>query len=187
MYKQEEKAEVVEKVIALMAQGHSISRSSALIGMPRAVVSKWLNEVGHGGQATPKDVVHTLEQKRDIVHAVAEWVVQGVDRKTAIEQYGIDTRRFNKWLSTEPSLRVDYFMICGKGVNTGYSRKTFEVIMESIRAGAAVQRDGARWKLKLVEGALMRYELTGSGQWISKGFATLSGTDVLARDWSVTE
>ena len=83
--------------------------------------------------------------------------------------------------------RVDYFLICGKGVNVGYTRKTFDTIMESIRAGAAVQRDGARWKLRLVEGALMRYELTGSNQWISKGFATLTGTDVLARDWTVVE
>jgi hypothetical protein len=33
----------------------------------------------------------------------------------------------------------------------------------------------------------MRYELTGSGQWISKGFATVSGTDILARDWTVVE
>jgi predicted transcriptional regulator len=187
MYSKEHKQQVVEKAITLVAQGHSISRSAALMGMPRAIVSKWMNEAGYGGQSTPKDIVHTLDEKREIVHAVAESVAQGVDRRQTIEQYGIDARRFNRWLSTEPSLRVDYFLICGKGVNTGYTRKTFEVIMESVRAGAAVQRDGARWKLKLVEGALMRYELTGSGQWISKGFATVSGTDILARDWTVVE
>ena len=187
MYKKEQKAEMLAKVIALMAEGNSISKSAAQIGMPRAIISKWLNEAGHGGESTPKDIVHTLDQKRDIVAKVADMVVQGIDRREAVQSHGIDTRRFNKWLSTEPSLRVDYFLICGKGVNVGYTRKTFDTIMDSIRAGAAVQRDGARWKLRLVEGALMRYELTGSGQWISKGFATLSGTDVLARDWTVVE
>ena len=187
MYKKEQKAEMLAKVIALMAEGHSISKSAAQIGMPRAIISKWLNEAGHGGESTPRDVMHTLDQKRDIVAKVADMVVQGIDRREAVASHGIDARRFNKWLSTEPSLRVDYFLICGKGVNVGYTRKTFDTIMDSIRAGAAVQRDGARWKLRLVEGALMRYELTGSNQWISKGFATLTGTDVLARDWTVVE
>jgi transposase-like protein len=187
MYKPEQKAEMLTKVLSLMAEGHSISKSAALIGAPRAIISRWLNEAGHGGESTPRDIVHTLSEKREIVAKVADMVVQGINRRDAIEQHGIDARRFNKWLSTEPSLRVDYFLICGKGVNTGYTRKTFDVIMDSIRAGTAVQRDGARWKLRLVEGALMRYELTGSGQWISKGFATLSGNDVLARDWMVIE
>jgi transposase-like protein len=187
MYSKEHKQQVIEKAVGLVAEGNSISRSAAMMGMPRAIVSKWMNEVGHGGQSTPKDIVHTLAEKRDIVVKVAESVVQGLDRRVAVAEHGIDTRRFNKWLSTEPSLRVDYFEITGKGINVGYTRKTFENIMVNLRAGTAVQRDGARWKLKLVEGALMRYELTGNGQWISKGFATLSGTDVLARDWTVVE
>jgi len=187
MYKEEEKAEILNKVLRLMAEGHSISRASQMIEMPRNVVSRWLNENGKGGQATPRDIVHTLGKKREIVHGVAELVTQGVDKRRAVEQYGIGTRLFNKWLSTEPSLRVDYFEICGKGVNVGYSRRSFEFIIESMRAGAAVQRDGARWKLRLVEGALMRYELTGNNQWISKGFATVTGTDILARDWTVVE
>ena len=178
---------MLDKVLRLMAEGHSISRAAQIIGMQRNVISRWLNEIGKGGQATPRDIVHTLGEKREIVHGVAELVTQGVEKRRAVEQYGIDTRRFNKWLSTEPSLRVDYFEICGKGVNVGYSRRAFETIIESMRAGTAVQRDGARWKLKLVEGALMRYEMNGSGQWISKGFATLTGTDVLARDWTVVE
>ena len=46
-------------------------------------------------------------------------------------------------------------------------------------------RDGARFKLQLVESALMRYELDGANVWRCKGFATLSGNDVLARDWLV--
>lgn len=187
MYSEEHKREVMEKIATLRAEGHSISRSAAILNMPRAIVSRWLNDAGCGGESTPKDIVHTLDQKRDIVAKVAESVVQGMDRRVAVAEHGIDTRRFNKWLSTEPSLRVDYFEITGKGINVGYTRKTFENIMVNLRAGTAVQRDGARWKLKLVEGALMRYELTGNGQWISKGFATLSGTDVLARDWTVVE
>lgn len=187
MYKEEEKAEMLDKVLRLMAEGHSINKAAQMIGMQRVVVSRWLNEIGKGGQATPRDIVHTLGEKREIVHGVAKLVTQGVDKRQAVEQYGIDLRRFNKWLSTEPSLRVDYFQICGKGVNVGYSRRAFGTIIESMRAGAAVQRDGARWKLRLVEGALMRYELTGNNQWISKGFATLTGTDILARDWTVIE
>jgi hypothetical protein len=33
----------------------------------------------------------------------------------------------------------------------------------------------------------MRYELDGAGAWQCIGFATLSGNDVLARDWTVIE
>jgi len=187
MYKPEQKAEMLSKVLKLMAEGHSISKSAALIGEPRAIISRWLNQAGQGGESTPRDIVYTLKEKREIVSKVADMVVQGINRRDAIETHGIDSRRFNKWLSTEPSLRVDYFLICGKGVNTGYTRKTFDVIMESIRGGTSVQRDGARWKLRLVEGALMRYELDGAGVWLCKGFATLSGNDVMARDWTVIE
>lgn len=187
MYKPEQKAEMLAKVLKLMAEGHSISKSAALAGTSRPIISRWLNEIGQGGESTPRDIVHTLKEKREIVAKVADMIVQGITRREAIETHGIDSRRFNKWLSTEPSLRVDYFLICGQGVNTGYTRKTFDVIMDSIRGGTAVQRDGARWKLRLVEGALMRYELDGANVWRCKGFATLSGNDVLARDWTVTE
>lgn len=74
-----------------------------------------------------------------------------------------------------------------QAVRCNHSRNSFDVILKSILAGAAVQRDGARWSVQRVDGALMRYDLDGANVWRCKGFATFSGADVLAKDWTIIE
>jgi hypothetical protein len=91
----------------------------------------------------------------------------------------------NRWMGSEPSLRIEFKECIGKKQSNYGGRKSFESIMTDVRAGRPVWRDGARFKLQLVDAALMRYELDGANVWRCKGFATLLGTDVLARDWLV--
>ena len=179
------KTEIVERVLQLMNDGQSISAAARAVGQNRAVIGRWLKEIGHGGEANISDVVYSFMEKKSIVIAVAESVARGMSRKDAIEAEGITYARFAKWLTCEPSLRVEFHVLSGKMAMALQSRKNFDAILEHIRDGKAVQRDGARWKVQLVDGALMRYELDGANTWRCKGFSTFSGPDVLAKDWTV--
>lgn len=181
------KAEIIERVLQLLNEGQSISAAARSVGQQRAVIGRWLKEIGQGGEATGGDVVYTFQEKKSIMIAVAGAVFRGMSRKDAIESQGITYDRFQKWMTCEPSLRVDFYELSGISSRGLQSRKTFNLILSYIVDGKRVQRDGARWCIQRVDGALMRYELDGANVWRCKGFATFTGADVLANDWTVIE
>lgn len=192
MVKEKERTRILAEVARLRESGKSISEAARLVNCTRATISRWLNETGQGGHQFPGEIAYTYDEKKSIIIDVAEQIADGVGRREAIALSGIDHKRFMKWLTSEPSLRVEFHIHCGKSPNVGntsnsHSRKSFDFILEQIRDGKAVQRDGARWKVQLVDGALMRYELDGANCWRCKGFASFTGADVLAKDWTVME
>jgi transposase-like protein len=192
MVKEEERKRILAEVARLRETGKSISEAARLVDCTRATISRWLNEAGQGGHQFPGEISYTYDEKKSIIIDVAEQIADGVGRREAIALSGIDHKRFMKWLTSEPSLRVEFHIHCGKSPNVGntpssHSRKGFDFILEHIRDGKAIQRDGARWKVQLVDGALMRYELDGANTWRCKGFATFSGPDVLAKDWTIID
>jgi len=185
MVDEDERKQKIEMVVLWRNQGKSISEAARLVDSNRATISRWLNEAGQGGTQHKAEVVYTLADKKSIITKWAQLIASGVPRVKAAESVGVTPKMLNRWLGSEPSLRVEYNVLRSKGHNIHTGRKSFEAILTEIRAGQAVWREGARYKLQMVEGALMRYELDGASVWRCIGFATLSGTDVLARDWMV--
>ena len=130
------------------------------------------------------DMYASIDEKTAIIIKWAELIASGETRSKAAEVVGYPVMMLNRWMMSEPSLRVEFQESVGKKPNN-LGRKSFESIMTEVRAGLPVWRDGGRFKIQMVEAALMRYELDGANVWRCKGFATLSGNDVLARDWTV--
>lgn len=168
----------------LRAAGHNIRRTAEIMDMSEKTLQRWINEDQPDRIVKKMDPYVSIDEKTAIVVKWAELIASGVSRSDAAASVGFPTMMLNRWLMSEPSLRVEFQETVGKKQNnTG--RKSFDQIMVEIRAGLPVWRDGGRFKLQLVEAALMRYELDGANVWRCKGFATLSGNDVLARDWTV--
>jgi len=182
----EERTALLVRIKELRAAGNSISRTAQIMKMTRGTVNRWINEEKPDRVVKKMDPYISLDEKTAIVVKWAELIASGESRSDAAASVGFPTMMLNRWLMSEPALRVEFQESIGKKQNnTG--RKSFESIMTDVRAGRPVWRDGGRFKLQLVEAALMRYELDGANVWRCKGFATLSGTDVLARDWTVIE
>lgn len=182
----EEKAELLVRIKDLRAAGNSISRTAQIMHMTRGTVQRWIMEERPEREVKKMDPYVSIDEKTAIIIKWAELIASGESRSDAAASVGFPTMMLNRWLMSEPALRVDFQDTVGKKQNnTG--RKSFESIMVEIRAGRPVWRDGGRFKLQLVEAALMRYELDGASVWRCKGFATLSGNDVMARDWTVIE
>jgi len=182
----EERTALLVRIKELRAAGNSISRTAQIMKMTRGTVNRWINEEKPDRVVKKMDPYISLDEKTAIVVKWAELIASGESRSDAAASVGFPTMMLNRWLMSEPALRVEFQESVGKKQNnTG--RKSFESIMTDVRAGRPVWRDGGRFKLQLVEAALMRYELDGANVWRCKGFATLSGTDVLARDWTVIE
>ena len=180
----EEHAALLVRIKELRAAGHSISRTAQIMEIPRGTVQRWINEEQPDRIVKKMDPYVSIDEKTAIIIKWAELIASGETRSKAAEVVGFPTMMLNRWLMSEPSLRVEFQETVGKKQNnTG--RKSFDQIMVEIRSGRPVWRDGGRFKLQLVEAALMRYELDGANVWRCKGFATLSGNDVLARDWTV--
>ena len=180
----QEKAELLVRITELRAAGNSISRTAQIMCMTRGTVQRWINEERPEREVKKMDPYVSIDEKTRIVVKWAELISSGESRSSAAASVGFPTMMLNRWLMSEPSLRVEFQETVGKKQNnTG--RKSFESIMTDVRAGRPVWRDGGRFKIQLVEAALMRYELDGANVWRCKGFATLSGNDVLARDWTV--
>jgi len=182
----EERTALLVRIKELRAAGNSISRTAQIMELTRGTVNRWINEEKPDRVVKKMDPYISLDEKTAIVVKWAELIASGESRSDAAASVGFPTMMLNRWLMSEPALRVEFQESVGKKQNnTG--RKSFESIMTDVRAGRPVWRDGGRFKLQLVEAALMRYELDGANVWRCKGFATLSGTDVLARDWTVIE
>jgi predicted transcriptional regulator len=182
----EERAALLVRIKELRAAGNSISRTAQIMEITRGTVQRWIMEEQPKREVKKMDPYISLDEKTRIVVKWAELIASGEIRSRAAEIVGYPTMMLNRWLMSEPSLRVEFQETVGKKQNnTG--RKSFESIMTDVRAGRPVWRDGGRFKIQLVEAALMRYELDGANVWRCKGFATLSGNDVLARDWTVIE
>jgi hypothetical protein len=182
----EERKLLMVRIKDLIAAGHSISRTAQIMDMTRGTVQRWIMEEQPDRVVKKMDPYVSIDEKTAIVVKWAELIASGESRSNAAASVGFPTMMLNRWLMSEPALRVEFQESIGKKQNnTG--RKSFDAIMVDIRGGRPVWRDGGRFKLQLVEAALMRYELDGANVWRCKGFATLSGTDVLARDWTVTE
>jgi len=180
----EDRTALLVRIKNLRAAGHSISRTAQIMCMTRGTVQRWINEDQPDRIVKKMNPYVSIDEKIAIVVKWAELIASGVSRSDAAASVGFPTMMLNRWLMSEPSLRVEFQETVGKKQNnTG--RKSFETIMTDVRAGRPVWRDGGRFKLQLVEAALMRYELDGANVWRCKGFATLTGTDVLARDWTV--
>ena len=180
----EDKARLLVRIKELRAAGNSISRTAQIMEITRGTVQRWIMEEQPEREVKKMDPYISLDEKTRIVVKWAELIASGEIRSRAAEIVGYPTMMLNRWLMSEPSLRVEFQETVGKKQNnTG--RKSFETIMTDVRAGRPVWRDGGRFKLQLVEAALMRYELDGANVWRCKGFATLTGNDVLARDWTV--
>lgn len=181
----EEKAELLVRIKELRAAGNSISRTAQIMHMTRGTVQRWIMEERPEREVKKMDPYVSIDEKTAIVVKWAELIASGETRSKAAEIVGFPTMMLNRWLMSEPSLRVEFQETVGRKQNNFGGRKSFDQIMVEIRAGLPVWRDGGRFKLQLVEAALMRYELDGANVWRCKGFATLSGNDVLARDWTV--
>lgn len=180
----EEKAELLVRILELRAAGNSISRTAQIMCMTRGTVQRWINEQQPEREVKKMDPYVSIDEKTAIVVKWAELIASGESRSSAAASVGFPIMMLNRWLMSEPALRVEFQESVGKKQNN-LGRKSFDQIMVEIRAGHPVWRDGGRFKLQLVEAALMRYELDGANVWRCKGFATLSGNDVLARDWTV--
>ena len=155
--------------------------------MTRGTVQRWINEENPDRPVKKMDPYISLDEKTATVIKWAELIASGETRSKAAEVVGYPIMMINRWMMSEPSLRVEFQESIGKKQNNWGGRKSFDQILADVRAGRPVWRDGARFKIQLVEAALMRYELDGANVWRCKGFATLSGNDVLARDWTVIE
>ena len=185
--KLEERTQLLVQIKELRAAGNSISRTAQIMKMTRGTVQRWINEEKPDRVVKKMDPYISLDDKTAIVIKWAELIGSGETRSKAAESVGYPTMMLNRWLMSEPALRVEFQASVGKTQNNYGGRKSFEAILAEVRAGRPVWRDGGRFKLQLVEAALMRYELDGANVWRCKGFATLSGNDVLARDWTVIE
>jgi len=184
--KLDERTKLLEQIKELRAAGNTISRTAQIVEIPRATVQRWIREETPDRPVKKMDQYISLDEKTAIVVKWAELIASGETRSNAAEIVGYPIMMINRWMGSEPSLRIEFQESVGKKQYcTG--RKSFESIMTDVRAGRPVWRDGGRFKLQLVEAALMRYELDGANVWRCKGFATLSGNDVLARDWAVIE
>ena len=180
----EEHAALLVRIKELRAAGHSISRTAQIMEIPRGTVQRWINEEQPDRIVKKMDPYVSIDEKTAIIIKWAELIASGETRSKAAEVVGFPTMMLNRWLMSEPALRVEFQESVGKKQNN-LGRKSFDQIMVEIRAGRPVWRDGGRFKIQMVEAALMRYELDGANVWRCKGFATLSGNDVLARDWTV--
>jgi hypothetical protein len=185
--KLEERTQLLVQIKELRAAGNSISRTAQIMKMTRGTVQRWINEENPDRPVKKMDPYISLDEKTAIVVKWAELIASGETRSNAAASVGFPTMMLNRWLMSEPALRIEFQECIGKKQSNYGGRKSFESIMTDVRAGRPVWRDGARFKIQLVEGALMRYELDGANVWRCKGFATLSGIDVLARDWMVIE
>jgi len=183
--KLEERTQLLVQIKELRAAGNSISRTAQIMKMTRGTVQRWINEEKPDRVVKKMDPYISLDEKTATVIKWAELIASGETRSKAAEVVGYPIMMINRWMMSEPSLRVEFQESVGKKQNNHGGRKSFESIMTDVRAGRPVWRDGARFKLQMVESALMRYELDGANVWRCKGFATLSGNDVLARDWLV--
>jgi hypothetical protein len=180
----EEKAELLMRIKELRAAGNSISRTAQIMCMTRGTVQRWIMEERPEREVKKMDPYISIDEKTAIVVKWAELIASGESRSSAAASVGFPIMMLNRWMMSEPSLRVEFQESVGKKPNN-LGRKSFESIMTEVRAGLPVWRDGGRFKIQLVEAALMRYELDGANVWRCKGFATLTGNDVLARDWTV--
>ena len=185
--KLEERTKLLVQIKELRAAGNSISRTAQIMKMTRGTVQRWINEENPDRPVKKMDPYISLDEKTATVIKWAELIASGETRSKAAEVVGYPIMMINRWMMSEPSLRVEFQESVGKKQNNHGGRKSFESIMTDVRAGRPVWRDGARFKIQLVDAALMRYELDGANVWRCKGFATLSGNDVLARDWTVIE
>jgi hypothetical protein len=183
--KLEERTQLLVQIKELRAAGNSISRTAQIMKMTRGTVQRWINEENPDRPVKKMDPYISLDEKTATVIKWAELIASGETRSRAAEIVGYPIMMINRWMMSEPSLRVEFQETVGKKQNNHGGRKSFESIMTDVRAGRPVWRDGARFKLQMVDAALMRYELDGANVWRCKGFATLSGNDVLARDWLV--
>jgi hypothetical protein len=183
----EERAMLLMKIKELRDAGNSISRTAQIMKITRGTVQRWINAEQPDRVVKKMDPYISLDEKTATVIKWAELIASGETRSKAAEVVGYPVMMINRWMGSEPSLRVEFQECIGKKQNNHGGRKSFESIMTDVRAGRPVWRDGARFKLQLVDAALMRYELDGANVWRCKGFATLSGNDVLARDWMVIE
>jgi transposase-like protein len=183
--KLEERTKLLVQIKELRAAGNSISRTAQIMKMTRGTVQRWINEENPDRPVKKMDPYISLDEKTATVIKWAELIASGESRSRAAEIVGYPIMMINRWMMSEPSLRVEFQESVGKKQNNHGGRKSFESIMTDVRAGRPVWRDGARFKLQMVDAALMRYELDGANVWRCKGFATLSGNDVLARDWLV--
>jgi hypothetical protein len=183
--KLEERTKLLVQIKELRAAGNSISRTAQIMKMTRGTVQRWINEENPDRPVKKMDPYISLDEKTATVIKWAELIASGETRSKAAEVVGYPIMMINRWMMSEPSLRVEFQESVGKKQNNHGGRKSFDQILADVRAGRPVWRDGARFKLQLVDAALMRYELDGANVWRCKGFATLSGNDVLARDWLV--
>jgi len=181
----EERTSLLVRIKELRAAGNSISRTAQIMELTRGTVNRWINEEKPDRVVKKMDPYISLDEKTATVIKWAELIASGETRSKAAEVVGYPIMMINRWMMSEPSLRVEFQESVGKKQNNHGGRKSFESIMTDVRAGRPVWRDGARFKLQMVDAALMRYELDGANVWRCKGFATLSGNDVLARDWLV--
>ena len=183
--KLEERTKLLVQIKELRSAGNSINRTAQIMKMTRGTVQRWINEENPDRPVKKMDPYISLDEKTATVIKWAELIASGETRSKAAEVVGYPIMMINRWMMSEPSLRVEFQESVGKKQNNHGGRKSFEQILADVRAGRPVWRDGARFKLQMVDAALMRYELDGANVWRCKGFATLSGNDVLARDWLV--
>jgi len=183
----EERKLLMVRIKDLRAAGHNIRRTAEIMDMSEKTLHRWIREETPDRPVKKRDPYISLDEKTATVIKWAELIASGETRSKAAEVVGYPIMMINRWMMSEPSLRIEYKECIGKKQSNYGGRKSFESIMTDVRAGRPVWRDGGRFKLQLVEAALMRYELDGANVWRCKGFATLSGNDVMARDWTVIE
>ena len=183
----EERKLLMVRIKDLRAAGHNIRRTAEIMDMSEKTLHRWIREETPDRPVKKMDPYISLDEKTATVIRWAELIASGETRSKAAEVVGYPIMMINRWMMSEPSLRIEFQETVGKKQSNYGGRKSFDQILVDVRAGRPVWRDGARFKIQLVEGALMRYDLDGANVWRCKGFAELEGTDVLARDWTVIE
>ena len=160
----EERKLLMVRIKDLRAAGHNIRRTAEIMDMSEKTLHRWIREETPDRVVKKMDPYISLDEKTAIVIKWAQLIASGETRSKAAEIVGYPIMMINRWMMSEPALRIEYQETVGKKQNnTG--RKSFESIMTDVRAGRPVWRDGARFKLQLVEAALMRSELEGANVW----------------------
>lgn len=182
----EERRAFLVRINELRAAGHSIRSASEIMDISEKTMYRWIKQEISEREVKKMEMYASIDEKTAIIIKWAELIASGETRSNAAQIVGYPVMMLNRWMGCEPALRAEFQESVRKKPNN-LGRKSFEQILPDVRAGRPVWRDGGRMKIQLVEAALMRYELDGADVWRCKGFATLSGNDLLARDWTVVE
>jgi hypothetical protein len=115
--KLEERTQLLVQIKEIRAAGNSISRTAQIMKMTRGTVQRWINEEKPDRVVKKMDPYISLDEKTTIVVKWAELIASGETRSNAAASVGFPTMMLNRWLMSEPALRVEFQECIGKKQN----------------------------------------------------------------------